>query len=374
MHINKPLIAKLLLVVLPLWMVGAVAQRGESSPWAWAAPPTVADPKPDREAPPAGTTKEASPEVKALRRQALKLRRFVKADWVRRFVKATKYLPDIEPRTLYIDRANNTAYSEIEAEALSQQERDKLTKQTRDGNFYYNTKHGTPLAYARALDVLAAEGFEVRPGTKIVDYGFGSIGQLRLLACLGAEVTGIEVDDELRALYSYPGDQGRIEGARGVAGALRLVHGFFPSDEKVKRSVGTGYDLFIAKNVLKNGCLHPARPVDQSKLLDLGVEEQEFVQTLFDMLNPGGYVLIYNLCPPEAAPDEPYIPWADGRSPFSTDMYESVGFEVLVFDRVDTEAARKMARKLGWEEGPYAEVLKQGLFAWYTIVKKPETE
>ncbi len=34
--------------------------------------------------------------------------------------------------------------------------------------------------------------------------------------------------------------------------------------------------------------------------------------------------------------------------------------------------ARKMAHKLGWQEGPYAEVLKQGLFAWYTIVKKPD--
>ena len=53
-------------------------------------------------------------------------------------------------------------------------------------------------------------------------------------------------------------------------------------------------------------------------------------------------------------------------------MYESVGFRVLVLDRVDTKKARKMAHRLGWEESPHAEVVKQGLFVWYTIVKKPD--
>ena len=113
---------------------------------------------------------------------------------------------------------------------------------------------------------------------------------------------------------------GFAHGADGITGSLRLMHGFFPADDEVRRSVGTGYDLFMSKNVLKNGYAHPARPVHDRTLLHLGVEEQEFVQTLFDMLNPGGHMLIHNLCPPEAAPDEPYFPWADGRSPFSEDV------------------------------------------------------
>lgn len=316
--------------------------------------------------------KSASPEVMEIRSQARRLKRFIKEDWPRRFLKAARSLPDIGPRTLYYDQAKQEVYSETEAESLDAEHRAKLTKRTRDGAFYYKTKHGTPLAYSRAFDVLAAEGFEVRSGTKILDYGYGSIGQLRMLAGLGAEAVGIEVDPELRALYSYPGDQGAVKGAEGVVGSVRLVHGFFPADDEVRRSVGTGYDLFMSKNVLKNGYVHPARQVEKRKLLDLGVPEEEYVQTLFDMLNPGGYVLIYNICPPEAAPDEPYIPWADGRSPFTKEQYESAGFRVLVFDRVDTEATREMAHLLGWDEGPYASVMEAGLFAWYTIVKKPD--
>jgi hypothetical protein len=318
--------------------------------------------------------KRSGPAVSELRSQARRLRRFVKHDWPRRWLKATKYLPDITTRTLYYDVPNMKVYSEKEAEALDKDKRAALQTQDRDGNFYYNTKHGTPLAYTRAFDVLAAEGFKLGRGTKVLDYGYGSIGQLRLMASLGADVVGIEVDPELRALYSYPGDQGKIKGAKRTTGSLRLIHGFFPADAEVKQSVGTGYDLIMSKNVLKNGYIHPARPVDKRRLLDLGVPEQEFVQILFDLLNPGGYVLIYNLCPPEAGPDEPYIPWADGRSPFSKEQYESAGFEVLVFNRVDNDAAREMGRLLGWDEGPYAVVMEQGLFAWYTIVRKPESK
>ncbi len=317
-------------------------------------------------------TVDRSPAVKKLRRQALKLRKFVKADWVRAFLKSTRHLPNIEPRTLYYDRPNRKVYSEAQANALPEDEREGLTTRTRDCEFYYNTKHGTPLAYARALDVLAAEGFELRPGMKIVDYGYGSVGHLRMLASLGAEVVGIEVDPELQAIYSYPGDQGEIQGVKGVTGSLELVHGFFPAGKDVRRAVGKKCDLFMSKNVLKNGYIHPARPPGAKALLDIGMSEEDYVQTLFDMLKPGGYVLIYNICPPESGPDEEYIPWSDGRSPFSRKMYEAAGFRVLVFDRVDTKATRKMAKRLGWNKGPYAEVMKKGLFAWYTILEKPE--
>ncbi len=378
MHIRKSFVVALSVVIAFSWVALSSLERcaAQSSVQPSFACQPEDDP-PEKQEQKSGKTikrsgKSASPEVMEIHEQARRLRRFIKEDWPRRFLKMARSLPDIGQRTLYYDTAKREVYSEAEAESLDAELREKLTKHTRDGAFYYKSKHGTPLAYSRAFDVLAAEGFEVREGTKIVDYGYGSIGQLRMLACLGAEVVGIEVDPELRAMYSYPGDQGQIKGAKGLVGSLRLVHGFFPADAEVQKSVGTGYDLFMSKNVLKNGYVHPARQVDKRKLLDLGVPDEEYVQILFDMLNPGGYVLIYNICPPEAGPDEPYIPWADGRSPFSKEQYEAAGFKVLVFDRVDTEATRKMAHLLGWDEGPYAKVMEVGLFAWYTIVQKPD--
>jgi len=366
-----------LFMILTCWLVGAVAGCSRSNPPPLlSTSPAESDPAQEQKDDTDTTVKKriraSRAAAKALSREARKLEPFVKTDWVRGFLSATQYLPAVTPRKLYYDRSGGKVYSEREVQALGEEERAKLEKHTRHGGFYYNSKHGSPLAYCRALDVLGAEGFKLRPGVKIADYGYGSIGQLRLLASLGAEVVGIEVDPELRALYSEPGDQGPIQGAKGVTGTLRLLHGLFPSDEELMRSMGKGYDLFMSKNVLKNGYIHPARPPGSPPLLDLGVEEQAFVQTMYDLLNPGGYVLIYNICPPEAAPDETYIPWADGHSPFSIEMYESVGFRVLVFDRDDTQATRGMARLLGWEEKAQAMGVSKDLFAWYTIVRKPD--
>ena len=76
------------------------------------------------------------------------------------------------------------------------------------------------------------------------------------------------------------------------------------------------YDLVLSKNTLKRGYIHPERPTEDRKLIKLGVDDRAFVQAVYDMLEPGGLFLIYNLCPAQAPPDQPYIPWADGRCPF----------------------------------------------------------
>ena len=62
------------------------------------------------------------------------------------------------------------------------------------------------------------------------------------------------------------------------------------------------------------------------------VAHEAFVRTLHGMLAPGGRVLIYNLAPPPAPLDKPYIPWADGRCPFAREVWEKVGFHVVAFD------------------------------------------
>lgn len=294
----------------------------------------------------------------------------VRTDWVHRFLASAADLPPIAPRTVYFDSDRKHYYSEQEKERLGASERAALSSRVLDEEFYYTGRYGTPLAYARPLDILGEHGFDPTGG-RIADFGYGSIGQLRILAALGADVTGVEIDPVTRALYSRPSDTGRIEGKQGVHGQLRVVHGSFPSDPEVKAAVGGGYRLFISKNTLKRGYVHPERPVPDRQKVILGVPDEAFVKTLFALLEPGGYVLVYNLCPAPAPPDKPYVLWADGHSPFPREMWEAAGFEVLAFDAVDDAQARSMGHALGWDSGEHGMDLQNDLFAWYTLVRRP---
>jgi hypothetical protein len=175
----------------------------------------------------------------------------------------------------------------------------------------------------------------------------------------------------LAALYCEPVDQGRIPGLQGRDGSLKLVHGHWPGDESVRAAAGIGFDLFLSKNTLKRGYIHPEREVDPRRLVHLGVEDRAFLQAVFEVLKPGGHFMVYNLSPAPAPADKPYIPWADGRFPFAQTLCESVGFRVIAFDRDDTEAARTMGRLLGWGEGEGAMDLDNDLFGHYTILQKP---
>lgn len=134
-------------------------------------------------------------------------------------------------------------------------------------------------------------------------------------------------------------------------------------------AVGDSYDVFISKNTLKLGYIHPAREVDPLMTIDLGVDDETFLAHLHRILVPGGLAMLYNICPPEAGEDQPYIPWADGRSPFSTEAWEAAGFEVLAFSRVDNDAARAQGVTLGWGD---ASAMEQGIFCWYTLARRLE--
>ena len=309
--------------------------------------------------------------VAELQREARSLEPLAGSALGRRFLAGTAQLRHVAPRTVFHDSARTRYWSATEAAALPATTRDSLLARTIDEGFYYTTRYGSPLAYLRSLDLLAAAGLDDLAGKKIVDFGYGTIGHLRLLAGLGAEVVGIEVDPLLRALYSEPGDQGRV-GDGAAPGSLRLIHGHFPAGAGVLAGVGSGVDLFISKNTLKNGYIHPAEPVDPRRLVHLGVSDSAYVAALYAILKPGGRVMIYNLCPAPAPPGKPYIPWADGRCPFPVAMWKRAGFLVTYFDRDDTEAARRMGHALGWDQGPGAMNLETDLFATYTLVTKPK--
>lgn len=283
----------------------------------------------------------------------------------RRFLAATTGLPRVATRTIYRDSARTRAWSALAHASLPDTQRARLVSRELDEGFYYDTRYGTPLAYARVLDILAQHGVAEVKGARIADFGCGTLGHLRLLASLGADCTGIDVDPLLSALYSEPGDQGAVG-----KGQVRLVTGQWPANDTIMREVGGNYDLFLSKNTLKNGYIHPAEKVDPRMLVHLGVSDSAYVTALARTVKRGGRVLIYNLCPAPAAPGKPYIPWADGRCPFPRETWEAAGFRVAAFDQDDGVAARAMGHALGWDAGPGAMDLQQDLFAHYSLFVK----
>lgn len=314
--------------------------------------------------------------VALLRHQSAALEPLVQSALARSFLGATADLPSVSPRTIYRSAADGKYYDKAHADRLSDDLRKGLKAIAVDESLYYNTKYGSPLAYVRPLEVLGQAGVQRANGLRILDFGYGTVGHLRLLASLGADVVGVDVDPLLPALYSEPGDQGSVStSSRGTRqGKITLVHGRFPADPAVARVVGKQFDVIVSKNTLKNGYLHPAQPVDKRMLVDLGVSDAEFVRALYKALKPGGKVLIYNICPAPNPPGKPYLPWSDGRCPFPKAVWEAAGFRVVDLDHDDGAAVRQMAHVLEWDRGASAMNLEKDLFAHYTLIEKPTVE
>ncbi len=289
------------------------------------------------------------------------------------FLEAVKDLPTpTEPRIAYVNRVIRSIKSEAEYEKMSDSAKAGYERREYDDVYYYYTRYGTPLAFARPLDLVSEAGFSSLEGSRVVDFGFGSIGQLRLMASLGATVDGIDVDPLLGIIYGKPSDTGLIArssiAGTGKDGSLHVHIGSFPSDSSINRSMGHDYDVFFSKNTLKRGYIHPEREVDPRMLVHLGVEDSVFVKRVYDLLKPGGFFMIYNLHPAQSKPeDEKYIPWSDGRCPFDRDLLERTGFKVIAFDVDDTEFAHRMAVALGWDKEMN---LETDLFGMYTLLRR----
>jgi hypothetical protein len=302
-----------------------------------------------------------------IRREAEAVRPIVKSGLARAFLDATAELPAVAARTLYRDAEKKTVITSSAADRLEPDARKALTPMPVDETYYYTTKYGTPLAYARPLDLLGLDGVE---GLKILDFGYGTIGHLRLLALLGADATGVDVDPLLPALYGEPGDQGEVKSRGGRVGHVRLISGRFPADAAIRKAVGEGYDLILSKNTLKRGYVHPSEPTDPRRLLNLGVDDATFLNAAFAALKPGGRLLIYNLSPAPSPPGQPYKPWADGRCPFTRADSEAAGFRVIEYDKDDTPSARALGKALELDKQDGMN-LEADLFGQYTILQRP---
>ena len=314
----------------------------------------------------------ATPVTDGLKRDAAALDAIVTSDLAKRFLAATARLAEPSARIVYRNREKGVALSKRAFDALAAEERSSFTPREFPPDFYYATGYGSPLVYARVLDLaaqhvkLSAEG-AARP--KLLDFGYGTIGQLQLLAHCGFDAHGVDVEPVFPALYSEPGDTGAMGG-----GSAEIHMGQWPADETLRASIGGGYSLITSKNTLKNGYIHPSPPegqtVDPKKLVHLGVSDEEFLARVHDALVPGGVFVVYNICPPQNPPDKEYIPWADGTSPFSRAMFEKAGFEVLSFDVRDDAWVLDCFEKLGYTEGKTREEAAKEYLCWYTVVRR----
>ena len=258
-----------------------------------------------------------------------------------------------------------------EFEAAPEAERQGYEPMTVDWRQYYGL-YSSPLAWTRPLDLVAQAGFETADGKRILDFGFGNVGQLRMLASLGAHVVGVEIPGIQEAIYSRPEDTGAIgrvpEIPPGKPGSLTLAFGRWPGGEGMRDAVGAGFDLIMTKNVLKLGYIHPEQEVDERMLVNLGVDDEAFVEALWESLAPGGFVLIYNIYPPQ--PEDRYLPWGHGENPFERPLWERVGFEVIAWNEPDSPAVHEMGRALGWDaQDP--EGFEASFLGMYTILRRP---
>lgn len=266
---------------------------------------------------------------------AAALRPITKTKLAAQFLSGAPGLTPPEPRPLYWN---------AKTRKLATQPGDGFEAVTDATSLYFNTKYGSPLAYSRVLEAAGRFGMGSLRGKRVMDFGYGTVGHLRLMALGGAASVGVDVDDFLVSLYSHPLDQGRYGD-----GSVKLVNGFWPGDAKTAESVGTGFDLITSKNTLKRGYVHPKHPVDKRLLVDLGVSDAEFLRRVYASLNPGGLLVIYNLSPVEDPDPKKWVPWSDGRSAFTKTQFERAGFRVLEIDKPDPEMA-KMSVLLGWDK------------------------
>jgi SAM-dependent methyltransferase len=322
-------------------------------------------PQPTVTAPPAAppTTAIEPTVVDEMKSHAAAITPLLQNDLAKRFVAATAALPVPPVRTVYRNRIKDIALTQQQYDRLPEADRDGLVEKACDPLFYYYTGYGTPLAYARPIDLAAGQGLTDVAGKKVLDFGYGSIGHLRLLAAIGADAHGIEINPIFAAMYSAPGDQGEVPNNTpgALAGSIKLHHGRWPADESLAKDVGDSYDLFISKNVLKRGYIHPARQADPRFLINLGVDDKTFLASVNRTLKPGGLLVIFNISPKQNP---------DGRCAFDKVQLEDAGFEVLEFDRDDSDAVCQQWVKFGYDEGKGIDSLRQSTFAWSTIARK----
>lgn len=377
--------------MLAAWMIAAVLFQPQA--------PAVQPQAPA--AAPGAPVQAAKPTALAkLKGEAEKLKAIVKAGSGLAFLRAVETLKDPGTRTVYRNKSTNQAFSAEQYEKLPMAKQGEMGPRECPPDYYFYTGYGSPLVYVRVVELMAEFGVTDLSKKHILDFGYGTIGHLRLMRELGAVVEGVDVDPVLAALYSRPEDldepakdAGKPEApkpeltggdaplGKAFAGdrAIRLHTGHWPADAGIEVQVldRGAYDVITSKNTLKAGYIHPAPPpgkkVDERQLVRLGVSDAMYLKAVHDALKPGGLFIIYNISPAQSAAEDlskPYLPFADGKCPFTREQLEAAGFEAAAFDRDDQPWVLDCWKALGYDQGKGREALAKEIFAWCTVAKR----
>jgi hypothetical protein len=303
-----------------------------------------------------------SPATMALQKDAKAIATQMKQPAALEFLKAATTLAPQFTRIVYTNAKERRSISPAQFEALKPDERAAFQRVEHDESFYFSTYYGSPVAYARAIDVAGANGLTTLNGARILDIGFGAIGGPRMMAGAGARVSGVDVDSLLPALYRERADQGGVVGFDGRTGSLTLHDGVFAGNVTLTKLIGKDFNLIITKNTMKTGFMKPAN--GRPPLVSFEANDEVLLDTIYDALAPGGLFVIYNI----TGALDPAKPSTDGRSPFTREQFSRANLNVLALDTNDDVATRAMGKALGWDK--QMGDLEKNLFALYTVVQR----
>ncbi|MEZ6318586.1 MAG: hypothetical protein R3B49_07520 [Phycisphaerales bacterium] len=281
---------------------------------------------------------------------------------------------DLPERTIYVRGRPNRALTQAQYDALPEDERDGWRERPVTPETYLSTFYGSPIAYLPALD-FAGEAMHATPddpeptfaGKKILDLGYGQIGQLEMLAACGAHAIGVDVDPILTLLYDDTLEPREVPNPDGPAGTVQVMQCLWPNDADCRERVGTGYDLILARNLLKRGYVKPTKPIGEYVPVAEGLSDEDACKQFYNALAPGGVLVIYSLGP---APD-PEVPWSDIANPWALSAWQAAGFEVVRHDEDVSTPARVMFAALGYGD---PDDLETSLFGVCSVYRKPSSE
>jgi SAM-dependent methyltransferase len=250
----------------------------------------------------------------------------------------------------------------VEHNALNPSEREGFERIDYDDTFYYSTHYGSPVAYMRAVEIAGVHGIASLNAARILDIGYGAIGGVRMMASAGAQVSAVDIDSLLPALYRDAADQGSVKGIDGRTGSIALFHGVYAGNTTLTKLIGRNFNVIVSKNTMKRGFMKPT--ASRKAYVSFDASDEVLLDTIYDTLAPGGLLVIYNIT---GAPD-PAKPATDGRSPFSREQFVKANLNVLALDASDDAGVRAMGKALGWhvQMGD----LDKNLFASYTVVQR----